>query len=221
MTFDRFIDVYHQLSLLRSVNICLPAVKEVSYHDAVMRLGIRGELPLLSTNSQWADIIDFQFYQLKLYLKNFWPEMLSRQSWGFDNIIDYFEFHQELLTFMGVELFAFLEALREKFKASDYYIEVLLKTKASENILRSYSFDEMLHRRFVWLVSVKNFRFRENLDDYAANHSFFMDWMPQWKEIYPDVWSVIADRLKKMNDDGRIALDYDEYRKIYELYVQE
>lgn len=219
MTFEQLIDVYHQLSLMRDLDISLPAVKEESYHDAVMRLGIRGRLPAAATCCQWGEIVDFQLFQLKLYLKNHWKKMLREQNWGFDNIIDFFETHQELIVFMGAELLAFLEAWREKFQDSDYYVEVLLKSKAAENILRVYSFDEAVHRRFVWIVSVKRFSFTKNLDDYAANHSFFVEWMPQWKEIYPDVWQTIGCRLKEMKDNGKIYFEHDEYRKIYELYV--
>lgn len=219
MTFEQLIDVYHQLSQMQDLEISLPAVKEESYHDAVMRLGIRGRLPVVATCSQWREIVDFQLFQLKLYLKNHWKEMLREQNWGFDNIIDFFETHQELIVFMGAELLAFLEAWREKFQDSDYYVEVLLKTKATENILRVCSFDEAVHCRFVHIISLKQFSFGDNPDDYAANHSFFVEWMPQWKEIYPDVWQTIGCRLKEMKDNGKIYFEHDEYRKIYELYV--
>lgn len=219
LTFKQFSEVYDLCSRMLSFDVLLPAVKEGAYHDAVLRLGIRGDVSS-GRAATWQEIADYQKFQLKMYLKNFWQDMLTENGRD-DELQDFWPFmcdNPELILFMGKELFAFMLAARQKFYRMDE--ECVLMSKEAAKILESYSFDDDLHRCFAALMVVKLEYFGDSLA-FSTDYQIFLKWMPQWQEKYPDVWEAISVRLSELKEAGLVRLRILEHQRLYAAYCSE
>lgn len=219
LTFERFSEVYGLCLRMLSFDFLLPAGKEGAYHDAVLRLGIRGDVSS-GRAATWQEITDYQKFQLKLYLKNYWRDMLDKSEKG-GELFDFWFFMRdkpELVLFMGKELLAFMLAVRQKFGQTDE--ECVLKSKEAAKILESYSFDNDVHQCFAALMLAKLEHFDDSLA-YSTDYQIFLNWMPQWRKTYSDVWEALAARLSEMKESGRINLRCLEHQRLYELYCNE
>ena len=222
MTFRRFAETYSSLLKIRNLDIQIPAVAKESYHDAVLRQGIRGE-GSFSAPAKWDEVIDAQLYQLKLYLRNFWGEMLlrDRENKSVDVFMAFFRESNGLILFMGTELFAFIEAVcQTEERIWDHAVDLLLQHEENGKILQAYHFDGKLHQRFAKLMTDKILHFDDSLA-YTTDYLIFFHWMPQWREKYSDVWEAISVRLSEMKKSGLVNLRCLEHQRLYDLYCSE
>ena len=51
---------------------------------------------------------------------------------------------------------------------------------------------------------------------YCINYRIFMNWLPSWKDIYPNVWNAVVQDLSEMKESA----DHEalEMQKLYKLY---
>lgn len=215
MTLNDFCKVYEMLLNLQKVEMNVPAVLVPAYYDAVLRLGIRGEISRGKPLS-WNEIIDYLLYQMKLNLKNFCCPLLNNSNvCDVQIFMSFLANHQELVTFMGKDIFSFLLKVRRSFSLNED--EEILKTKSMFIILQTYAYDESVHRCFLNLMRMKLKCFADTLA-FSSNYQIFFDWMLPWKNLYPDVWKALQISLKTMKKSKKLNLNCDEHRKLYDFY---
>ena len=214
MKFKDFINAYQSLSVLQKLDVPTPAVVTESYHDAILRLGVRGESPNVKAIASWDEIVDYQIFQLKLYLRNFWKNMLDDDAEDVDAFLSFLRLHKELYLFMGKELLFFLSEVDKRCKLF-YLTEDILQTDVVKNFLVYHRYDEDVKNVFQKMMLLK-IQYVDASSAYCINYRIFMNWLPSWKDIYPNVWNAVVQDLSEMKESA----DHEalEMQKLYKLY---
>ena len=214
MKFKDFIKAYQSLDVLLQLEIPTPAVAREGYYDAVLRLGVRGECPSVKAIASWDKIVDYQIFQLKLYLRNFWQNMLDDDAEDVDAFLAFLQRHKELYLFMGKELLFFLSEVDKRTKLF-YLTEDILQSDVVKNFLVYHRHDEEVQNVFQKMMQFK-IQYVDASLAYCINYRIFMYWLPNWKDLYPNVWSAVVQALSEMKESANHeAL---EMQKLYELY---
>ena len=227
-TIDSLIGAYENLENLRRVSIPLPAVKEASYYDVVLRWGKRG-MNSEGDGISWNETIDYLLENLRHYLKDNWeslmtfvpqpangeadPEcqayLLKRSSLM---ILEFLKGREDVMLFMGAELIKLFEFIATHTPISSEIYEEILIGKTAESILDSYSFSKEVNDSLKSLAAV-----RLSYGCYA-DFEFFLNWLPKWWKKYPDVKILVAARLNEMKQDEKYSFLCSQGEQLYKLY---
>lgn len=227
-TIDSFIGAYENLENLRREGIPLPAVKEASYYDVVLRLGKRG-MSSKGDGISWGETVDYLLKNLRHYLKDNWESLMTFvpkpangkadpecQAYLLKRsclmILEFLKRRTDVMLFMGAELIKLLGFIVAHTKISSENYEEILTGKTAESILDTYSFSAEI------LESLKSLAVIRLSSGSYADFEFFQNWLPKWWKKYPDVKILVAARLNEMKQDGKYSFLRSQGEHLYKLY---
>lgn len=210
MKFKEFIETYQNLMVMQKLEISVPIMKnkkESCFSVPALRT---------ATNNiaSWQQIVDYQLYQLKCYLCQSWKNMLEDDGKNVGAFLDFLRENTEVMSFMEKELLLFLAEV-DKCRKLFYLSEDILLCKEVEEFLLSHSDNLEVQKVFQEMMQFKIQFFASSLA-FSTNYQIFLHWLPQWKDIYPNVWNGIVQKLSKMKD--KVSLDCLEVRRLFEVY---
>lgn len=227
-TINGLISAYESLENLRRMSIPLPAVKESSYYDVVLRLGKRG-MCSQGDGISWGETIDYLLKNLCYYLKDNWEGLiiyvpqsikekadLECQAYLLKQnsliTLEFLKKRADVMLFLGAELIKLLEFIVTHTQIGPENYEEILNGKTVENILDTYSFSVEVCESLKGLAAA-----RLSCGSYA-DFEFFIDWLPKWWKKYPDVKILAAEQLSKMRQSGKYSFLYSQGEQLYKLY---
>lgn len=230
-TIDGLIGAYENLENLRRTRIPLPAVKEASYYDVVLRLGKRG-MSSEGDGISWGETVDYLLANLRHYLKDNWESLMTYVSQPANGrvdpecqayllkrscnmIIDFFKRRADVMLFMGAELIKLLDFIMTHTQIYSESYEEILTGKTTESILDTYSFSAEVHESLRCLAAVRLSR------GFYDDFKFFQNWLPKWWARYPDVKELVAAKLAQMKEKGKFSFSYDEGEQLYLMYCSQ
>lgn len=210
MKFKEFIETYQSLIAMQKLEISVLIMenkKESCFNVPALRTAT-------DDIASWQQIVDYQLYQLKCYLCQSWKNMLEDDGEDVGVFLYFLLKNTKVMSFMEKELLLFLAEV-DKQKKLFCLSEDILCCKVVEEFLLSHSDNLDVQKLFQEMMQFKIQFFASNLA-FSTNYQIFLHWLPQWKDIYPNVWNGIIKKLSKMKD--KASLDCLEVRRLFEVY---
>lgn len=214
MKFKEFIETYQNLIAMQKLEISAPIMENKKFHKAESCFSIPALKTATNNIASWQQVVDYQLYQLKCHLCQSWKNMLEDDGDCVSVFLDFLRDNVEVMSFMEKELLLFLVE-EDKQKKLFYLSEDILCCKVVEEFLLSHSDNWEVQKVFQEMMQFKIQFFASSLS-FSTNYQIFLHWMPQWKDIYPNVWNGIIQKLSEMKDKAN--LNCLEVRRLFEFY---